>query len=97
MLCSELENLRSVPGEVHVVDDEERPGALSRRGLKGAREIARMRHRQFEKADSERYADRFAWTEVLHRGWEGYVAKDPESPYVTTHDEVVEGEATKVS
>jgi bifunctional non-homologous end joining protein LigD len=23
-----------------------------------------------------------AWTEVLHRGWEGYVAKDPESPYV---------------
>jgi len=23
-----------------------------------------------------------AWTEVLHRGWEGYVAKDPESAYV---------------
>jgi len=23
-----------------------------------------------------------AWTEVIHRGWEGYVAKDPESPYV---------------
>jgi bifunctional non-homologous end joining protein LigD len=23
-----------------------------------------------------------AWTEVLHRGWEGYVAKDPESPYI---------------
>ena len=23
-----------------------------------------------------------AWTEVLHRGWEGMVAKDPESPYV---------------
>ena len=23
-----------------------------------------------------------AWTEVLHRGWEGYGAKDPESPYV---------------
>lgn len=23
-----------------------------------------------------------AWAEVLHRGWEGYVAKDPESPYV---------------
>ena len=23
-----------------------------------------------------------AWTEVLHRGWKGYVAKDPESPYV---------------
>lgn len=22
-----------------------------------------------------------AWAEVLHRGWEGYVAKDPESPY----------------
>ena len=22
------------------------------------------------------------WTEVLHRGWEGMVAKDPESPYV---------------
>jgi len=22
-----------------------------------------------------------AWTEVLHRGWEGYVAKDPESSY----------------
>lgn len=72
-----------MPGEVHVVDDEGRLGALSRRGLTGAREIARMRHRQFEKADSERYADRFAWTEVLHRGWEGYVAKDPESPYVT--------------
>jgi bifunctional non-homologous end joining protein LigD len=24
-----------------------------------------------------------AWTEVLHRGWEGYVGKDPGSPYVT--------------
>src|SRR5215510_2723149 len=23
-----------------------------------------------------------AWMEVLHRGYEGYVAKDPESPYV---------------
>ena len=23
-----------------------------------------------------------AWTEVLHRGWEGMVAKDPESKYV---------------
>lgn len=23
-----------------------------------------------------------AWAEVLHRGWEGMVAKDPESPYV---------------
>jgi bifunctional non-homologous end joining protein LigD len=23
-----------------------------------------------------------AWAEALHRGWEGYVAKDPESPYV---------------
>ena len=23
-----------------------------------------------------------AWTEVLHRGYEGMVAKDPESPYV---------------
>lgn len=23
-----------------------------------------------------------AWAEVLHRGWEGYVAKDPESKYV---------------
>ena len=23
-----------------------------------------------------------AWTEVVHRGWEGYVAKDPASPYV---------------
>lgn len=23
-----------------------------------------------------------AWAELLHRGWEGYVAKDPESPYV---------------
>ena len=23
-----------------------------------------------------------AWTEVLHRGWEGMVAKDPESPYI---------------
>jgi bifunctional non-homologous end joining protein LigD len=23
-----------------------------------------------------------AWTQVLHRGWEGYVGKDPESPYV---------------
>jgi ATP-dependent DNA ligase len=23
-----------------------------------------------------------AWTEVLHRGWEGYVAKDQESPYI---------------
>jgi bifunctional non-homologous end joining protein LigD len=23
-----------------------------------------------------------AWTEVLHRGWESYVAKDPESPYI---------------
>ena len=23
-----------------------------------------------------------AWAEVLHRGIEGYVAKDPESPYV---------------
>jgi ATP-dependent DNA ligase len=23
-----------------------------------------------------------AWTEVLHRGWEGYVGKDPESKYV---------------
>jgi ATP-dependent DNA ligase len=23
-----------------------------------------------------------AWTEVLHRGWEGLVGKDPESPYV---------------
>jgi len=23
-----------------------------------------------------------AWAEVLHRGWEGYVAKDPASPYV---------------
>lgn len=23
-----------------------------------------------------------AWAEVLHRGTEGYVAKDPESPYV---------------
>jgi ATP-dependent DNA ligase len=23
-----------------------------------------------------------AWAEVLHRGWEGYVAKDPDSPYV---------------
>ncbi len=23
-----------------------------------------------------------AWTEVMHRGWEGYVAKDPESRYV---------------
>jgi ATP-dependent DNA ligase len=23
-----------------------------------------------------------AWTEVLHRGWEGYVAKHPESPYI---------------
>jgi ATP-dependent DNA ligase len=22
-----------------------------------------------------------AWAEVLHRGWEGYVAKDPESKY----------------
>ena len=24
-----------------------------------------------------------AWAEVLHRGWEGYVAKDPESPYTS--------------
>jgi bifunctional non-homologous end joining protein LigD len=23
-----------------------------------------------------------AWAEVLHRGWEDYVGKDPESPYV---------------
>jgi ATP-dependent DNA ligase len=23
-----------------------------------------------------------AWTEVLHRGYEGMVGKDPESPYV---------------
>jgi bifunctional non-homologous end joining protein LigD len=23
-----------------------------------------------------------AWTEVLHRRWEGYVGKDPESPYL---------------
>jgi bifunctional non-homologous end joining protein LigD len=23
-----------------------------------------------------------AWAEVLHRGWEGMVAKDPESPYI---------------
>ena len=23
-----------------------------------------------------------AWTEVVHRGWEGMVGKDPESPYV---------------
>ena len=23
-----------------------------------------------------------AWTEVIHRGWEGMVGKDPESPYV---------------
>jgi hypothetical protein len=24
----------------------------------------------------------FAGTEVIHRGWEGMVGKDPESPYV---------------
>jgi bifunctional non-homologous end joining protein LigD len=24
-----------------------------------------------------------AWAEVLHRGWEGMVAKDPESPYMS--------------
>ena len=24
-----------------------------------------------------------AWAEVLHRGYEGMVAKDPESPYVS--------------
>jgi ATP-dependent DNA ligase len=23
-----------------------------------------------------------AWAEVLHGGWEGYVGKDPKSPYV---------------
>jgi bifunctional non-homologous end joining protein LigD len=26
-----------------------------------------------------------AWTEVLHRGYEGMAAKDPESPYVGGH------------
>lgn len=23
-----------------------------------------------------------AWAEVLHQGWEGYVARDPASPYL---------------